>query len=119
MTVLIETVTDPAPGFGWIDPTSGFEIADICEQDHGTVLGGNGVTHVVSLEFSNAVNDCIATRASVPAPPRDRESRSTARTPGGEAGPGSPESIASIEKSAREALREPPYPCRRPTRKGP
>jgi len=46
-------------------------VADICEQQHGTVLGGNGLTHIVSLEFSNIVNDCIALRADVPEPTRN------------------------------------------------
>ena len=68
---IVETVTDPAPSFGWVDPVTGAEVADICEQQHGTVLGGNGLTDIVSLEFSNVVNDCIASRANVPEPPRN------------------------------------------------
>ena len=76
---IIETITDPMVGLAdsttgqqvlsWIDIVTGEEIADICEPQHGTVLGGNGLTHVVSLEFSNVANDCIVSRA-VPAPPR-------------------------------------------------
>ena len=78
---IIETITDPAvglvdaqtglPAVGWIDVATGEEVADICEPNHGTVVGGNGLTHVVSLEFSNTANDCIVSRAGVPAPPRN------------------------------------------------
>ena len=78
---IIETVTDPFVGLvdgstgqtvtSWIDLVSGDEIADICQPDHGTVVGGNGLTHVVSLEFSNEANACVASRAGVPVPPRN------------------------------------------------
>ncbi|HEV3227250.1 MAG TPA: S-layer homology domain-containing protein [Acidimicrobiales bacterium] len=72
---LIESVTDPNIGIanndpvgiiGWYDLANG-EIGDICAPQQGTVTGGNGATLVVQLEFSNTVNDCIATRPGVAA----------------------------------------------------
>ena len=68
---IVETITDPVPGLGWVDVATGEEVADICGQQHGTVLGGNGVTHVVSLEYSKVLNDCIVSRAGLPAPSRN------------------------------------------------
>jgi len=64
---LVEAATDPAVGlatvFGpplaWYDPTFG-EIGDICNGQQGTTVGGDGVTYVIQLEFSNAVNNCVA-----------------------------------------------------------
>jgi hypothetical protein len=64
---LIEAVTDPAVGlatvFGpplaWYDRTNG-EIGDICNGQQGTTVGGDGVTYVIQLEFSNAANNCVA-----------------------------------------------------------
>jgi hypothetical protein len=76
---LVESITDPAPGFGWLDAsdtTTGGEIADICQftadpsGPSASVTGGNGLPFVVQKEFSNTANDCVATR-SVPTPPRD------------------------------------------------
>jgi hypothetical protein len=64
---LIEATTDPAVGlatvFGpplaWYDRTNG-EIGDICNGQQGTTVGGDGVTYVIQLEFSNAANNCVA-----------------------------------------------------------
>jgi hypothetical protein len=64
---LIEAATDPAvglatvigPPLAWYDPNNG-EIADICNGQQGTTTIGNGRTHTIQLEFSNAANDCVA-----------------------------------------------------------
>lgn len=69
---LLETITDPLIGVGvasWFDPTSGLEIADICQPQHATITGGNGLNLVVQKEFSNVANDCVGSRG-VPAPVR-------------------------------------------------
>jgi hypothetical protein len=68
---MIEAVTDAAVGqaasyaspLAWYDQTNG-EIGDICNAQQGTVLGGNGTTYTVQLEFSNSANNCIATKGS-------------------------------------------------------
>lgn len=74
---LIEVVTDPDAGLvttdpsgiaGWYDPNNG-EIADICIDQQGTVVGGDGNSYVVQQQFSNTVGQCVTTRP-VPAPPR-------------------------------------------------
>ena len=65
---LIETITDPevglapfiGPPLAWYDPAFG-EIGDICNNQNGQVVGGDGVTYDVQREFSNAVGDCIVT----------------------------------------------------------
>jgi hypothetical protein len=70
---LIETVTDAevgiattfAPPLAWYDSTYG-EIGDICNDMHGTVLGGDGLTYDVQTEFSNLANDCIVSRTVSP-----------------------------------------------------
>jgi hypothetical protein len=64
---LIEATTDPAVGLAttfaaplaWYDRTNG-EIGDICNGQQGTTVGGDGVTYVIQLEFSNAANNCVA-----------------------------------------------------------
>jgi hypothetical protein len=56
---LVEAVTDPVVSLGWFDPNTGNEIGDICNQQQGTVLGGDGVAYVVQKEFSNRANACI------------------------------------------------------------
>jgi hypothetical protein len=63
---LVEATTDPAvglatvigPPLAWYDPNNG-EIGDICNAQQGTTTG-NGHTYTIQLEFSNAVNDCVA-----------------------------------------------------------
>lgn len=71
---LVETVTDPDVGrtqtvnslLGWYDAQPGHgEIGDLCNGQQGTIVGGDGLTYTVQLEFSNVANDCIVTR-----PPR-------------------------------------------------
>lgn len=64
---LIEATTDPAVGLAttfaaplaWYDRNNG-EIGDICNGQQGTTVGGDGVTYVIQLEFSNAANNCVA-----------------------------------------------------------
>src|SRR5260370_14550951 len=58
---LVEVITDPQYTSGWFDNANG-EIGDICQPQHGTVVGGDGVTYVVQKQFSNVANDCIVTR---------------------------------------------------------
>ncbi|KAI8608187.1 hypothetical protein BC830DRAFT_1174640 [Chytriomyces sp. MP71] len=56
---LVESVTDPRLD-GWHESGSGFnEIGDLCNGQHGSVVGGDGVTYAVQLEFSNEVQACI------------------------------------------------------------
>jgi hypothetical protein len=65
---LAEVITDPQYPTAWIDSSNG-EIGDICQPQHGTIVGGDGVTYVVQKEFSNVANDCIVTRTgAAPAP---------------------------------------------------
>lgn len=69
---MVETITDPevglatvfGPPLAWAD-TVFSEIGDICNDEHATVVGGDGVTYDVQLEFSNSLNDCIATNPAV------------------------------------------------------
>jgi hypothetical protein len=55
---LVEATTDPVPGTGWLDPSTGEEIGDLCNAQQGTVTA-NGHIHVVQLEWSNANNACV------------------------------------------------------------
>jgi hypothetical protein len=60
---LMETVTDPNPGAGWVDPT-GYEIGDKCAYTYaptgsnGADLTLNGHPYVTQEEFSNASLSC-------------------------------------------------------------
>jgi hypothetical protein len=64
---LVEAATDPAvglatvigPPLAWYDPNNG-EIGDICNGQQGTTTIGNGRIYTIQLEFSNAVNNCVA-----------------------------------------------------------
>ena len=47
------------PPLAWYDRNNG-EIGDICNGQQGTTVGGDGVTYVIQLEFSNAANNCVA-----------------------------------------------------------
>ena len=71
---LVESVTDPEVGLAasptsrpgaWHDATCG-EIGDICEHLLGTIHP-SGTTWTVQQMWSNEVNDCITTKASLPA----------------------------------------------------
>jgi hypothetical protein len=56
---LVETMTDPEPGSGWLDPNNGQEIGDICLGTEGTVVGSDGITYNVQSEWSNLSFFCI------------------------------------------------------------
>lgn len=68
---LIETVTDPevglaqtfGPPLAWYDQPDNLEIGDICNDQHSTVVGGNGTTYDVQTEYSNAAGACVTTRS--------------------------------------------------------
>ena len=71
---LVESVTDPEVGLAasptsrpgaWHDATCG-EIGDICEHLYGTI-DPSGTTWTVTQLWSNAADDCITTKASIPA----------------------------------------------------
>lgn len=67
---LVEAITDPVPRTGWDDPDpANDEIGDICNQQHETIIGGDGNAYVVQREWSNAANACIAMRGGTPADP--------------------------------------------------
>jgi hypothetical protein len=63
----VEAATDPevglatviGPPLAWYDPNNG-EIGDICNAQQGTIVGGDGVTYVIQLEFSNSANNCVS-----------------------------------------------------------
>jgi hypothetical protein len=64
---MIEAVTDPAVGvattyaspLAWYNKTYG-EIGDICNAQQGSVVGTDGVTYTIQLEWSNSKNACRA-----------------------------------------------------------
>lgn len=66
--MLVATMTDPEIGLsagfasprGWADLIFN-EIGDICNQQYGQVVGGDGVTYDVQTQFSNSLGDCIVT----------------------------------------------------------
>jgi hypothetical protein len=70
---MTETITDAevgltttiGPPLAWYDTTFG-EVGDICNDMHGTIVGGDGVTYDVQTEFSNIANDCIVSRIVTP-----------------------------------------------------
>ena len=71
---MIETITDsevgiatviPGAPLAWFD-TSYNEIGDICNDQPGTILGGDGVTYNVQTEFSNVANNCVVSRVVAP-----------------------------------------------------
>ncbi|KAJ3271555.1 hypothetical protein HDV01_006517 [Terramyces sp. JEL0728] len=57
---LIETVTDPiSDNLAWYDDRDDKgEIADICNQLQGTVVGGDGKGYVVQMQWSNKEKRC-------------------------------------------------------------
>jgi len=63
---MVETITDcevslansPAPPLSWYDNNNG-EIGDICNAQHGSIVGADSHTYTVQKEFSNVANDCI------------------------------------------------------------
>jgi hypothetical protein len=73
---MTETITDcevslapsnHAAPLAWYDDMNG-EIGDICNQQHGTIGGGDGQTYTVQKEFSNTANDCIVTGVAAAVP---------------------------------------------------
>jgi hypothetical protein len=70
---LIETITDAevglatvfGPPLAWYDQNTNAEIGDLCNDQNAQVVGGDGVTYDVQTEFSNSLNDCIATNPLV------------------------------------------------------
>ncbi|KAJ3325080.1 hypothetical protein HDU76_013242 [Blyttiomyces sp. JEL0837] len=63
---LAESISDPAvgiatalgPPLAWYDPNNG-EIGDICNGQHGTFLGSDGVTYTVQKLWLNSKNACV------------------------------------------------------------
>jgi hypothetical protein len=69
MHELVEAVTDSDVGrnnLAWYDGQNG-EIADICSSRGGFLTGTDGVTYAVQQLYSNAVGDCILSKAANPA----------------------------------------------------
>jgi hypothetical protein len=69
---MTETITDcevglatvAGPPLAWYDNVNGGgEIGDICNGQQATIVGGDGVTYTIQREYSNAVNDCIVSKA--------------------------------------------------------
>ena len=85
---MVETMTDCevglatvfAPPLAWYDTISG-EIGDICNAQQGSIVGGDGQTYTVQLEFSNLAGACIVTRAAATPTPTPSPSPSRTRTP--------------------------------------
>lgn len=65
---MIETITDPGAGNGWLD-TSGSEIGDKCAwtNDQNVSLYG-GASFPVQPEWSNAISGCAFSYGTVPSP---------------------------------------------------
>lgn len=59
---LVETVTDPFPVPGWIESTSGDEIADICQTGTPSALPTQyrGQTYYLAAVYSNVAGACVA-----------------------------------------------------------
>ena len=70
---LVETITDPDVGFatvigppiGWYDTANG-EIGDVCNAQHSTFTGSDGVSYTMQKFFSNAAADCIVSPLTAP-----------------------------------------------------
>src|SRR5262249_29017772 len=86
---MVETMTDPevglasviGPPLAWFDPNFN-EIGDICNDQNGQVLGGDGVTYDVQTEFSNSLDDCIVTNPLITAMTIDTSEEACRGTPG-------------------------------------
>ena len=69
---LVEAVTDAAvglavnfaPPLAWYDINNNMEIGDLCNAQHGTITGGDGVTYTVQKEWSNTAGNCIVARTA-------------------------------------------------------
>ncbi|KAJ3223097.1 hypothetical protein HDU78_011413, partial [Chytriomyces hyalinus] len=60
---LIETLTDPLPGYGWMGTSIASEIGDLCNHLQDKVLGNDGNLYTVQLQYSNQQGGCIATKS--------------------------------------------------------
>ena len=82
---MTETITDcevslaslNAPPLAWYDDNNG-EIGDICNAQHGTIVGADKQTYTVQKEFSNTANDCIVSASGSPTPTRTATPTATA-----------------------------------------
>jgi len=64
---MIETITDAEIGIGllaWDDLVNNAEIGDICNNQHGTIVGSDGLTYDIQLEYDNATGNCIASKTA-------------------------------------------------------
>jgi hypothetical protein len=69
---MVETITDcevslaplNEPPLAWYDDVNG-EIGDICNAQHGSIVGADTHTYTVQKEFSNVANDCIVVPAGM------------------------------------------------------
>jgi hypothetical protein len=70
---LVELATDPEvglatstlPPLAWYDVANG-EIGDICNGQQGRIVGGDGLTYTVQLEWSNHAGACVVTGEAPP-----------------------------------------------------
>lgn len=55
-----ETITDPIPGTGWVNPNGFGEIGDECAWSSLTpeTFASTGSTYNIQLEYSNQVHGC-------------------------------------------------------------
>jgi fibronectin type 3 domain-containing protein len=69
---LIEAATDTMVSFAtsfaaplaWYDSVNNMEIGDLCNGADSSVTGTDSITYAVQNEWSNAVGNCIATKAN-------------------------------------------------------
>jgi hypothetical protein len=69
---MVETMTDAEVGLGilaWDDTVHNAEIGDLCNDQHGTVVGSDGLTYDVQTEYDNATGNCIVSKAAANQPP--------------------------------------------------
>lgn len=62
---MTETITDAEIGIGllaWDDIPDNQEIGDLCNDQHGTIVGSDGLTYDVQLEYDNATGNCITSK---------------------------------------------------------
>jgi hypothetical protein len=68
---MVETITDAEIGIGvlaWDDIVDNDEIGDLCNDQHGTIVGSDGLTYDVQTEYDNATGNCIVSKAANQAP---------------------------------------------------
>jgi hypothetical protein len=64
---MVETMTDAEIGIGllaWDDIPDNQEIGDLCNDQHGTIVGSDGVTYDIQLMYDNATGNCIASKST-------------------------------------------------------